>query len=279
MERLASGSSKTRWLSCRLMSKPDQKEIKKKPLAFGVLPETHRYRLRMARYPALALTIANYVKEQTSAPEHRFDVLDVGVGRGRTLCFLEPSGVCDRLNMHGIDIKLRNFIHERERWDLRIGDVQTGLPYDDKSMDVIVFEQVLEHLHDTDTPLREIERVLKPGGILIIGVPTFPRPVASLRGFYVRNCAALHRRSGSDHHQSYSRGTIIRHLRKTTSLEIVEVRGFRVVSGGVIAFLEDYEWWYRTSLRLARMFPMLCTEVQIVARRPVKLPEPGSAWR
>ena len=103
--------------------------------------------------------------------------------------------------------------------------------------------------------------------------------MASLRGFYVRNFAALHRRSGSDHHQSYSRGTIIRHLRKTTSLEIVEARGFRVVSGGVIAFLKDYECWYRTSLRLARMFPMLCTEVQIVARRPVKLPEPGSAWR
>lgn len=41
------------------MSKPNPKEIKKKPLAFGVLPETHRDRLRMARYPALALTIVN----------------------------------------------------------------------------------------------------------------------------------------------------------------------------------------------------------------------------
>ena len=59
LDRLASCSGRTRWSACRVMSKPNQKEIKKKPLAFGVLPETHRYRLRMARYPALALTIVN----------------------------------------------------------------------------------------------------------------------------------------------------------------------------------------------------------------------------
>ena len=77
---------------------------------------------------------------------------------------LGRSGVCERVNVEGIDIKLRNFIRGRERWELRIGGGQTGLPYDDEGMDVVVFEEVVEHLHDTDTPVREIERVLKQIG-------------------------------------------------------------------------------------------------------------------
>ncbi len=50
------------------------------------------------------------------------------------------------------------------------GDV---LPYRDGEVDVILCLDVLEHLADDRQGLREIRRVLKPGGLAIITVPAF----------------------------------------------------------------------------------------------------------
>lgn len=234
-------------------------------MAFGVLPETRRFRLRMARYPALAERIAEFVAERGT--EDRLDLLDIGVGRGRTLRFLRGAQLEDRLVLHGVDVAIREDLYEPGAWKLKVQDVDRGLPYADASMDVIVFEQVLEHLADVVTPVREIERVLRPGGMLVLGVPTFPPPLAAARALYVKTFRRAHRESRSTHHQTFSRGSILALLERETALQVVDVRGFRVISGGAIEFLEDHEWWYRTSLRLARALPWLCTEVQIVARK------------
>lgn len=51
-----------------------------------------------------------------------------------------------------------------------VGDV-CGLPVADASQDVVLCEHVLEHVLDPFTAAREIERVLKPGGIAVIKVP------------------------------------------------------------------------------------------------------------
>ena len=45
------------------------------------------------------------------------------------------------------------------------------LPFPDDDFDVVFSTQVLEHVRELDTTLREIRRVLKPGGRLILSVP------------------------------------------------------------------------------------------------------------
>ena len=45
------------------------------------------------------------------------------------------------------------------------------LPYSDRAFDMVVCLDVLEHVQDVDTVLREIYRVLKPGGIVLTTVP------------------------------------------------------------------------------------------------------------
>jgi SAM-dependent methyltransferase len=45
------------------------------------------------------------------------------------------------------------------------------LPFRDASFDCVIASEVLEHLHDDDRSLREIGRVLKPGGLLAVTVP------------------------------------------------------------------------------------------------------------
>ncbi len=61
----------------------------------------------------------------------------------------------------------------------RLDVEKAAFPFPDASFEVVVCNQVLEHLKNIFLPLAEMERVLKPGGRLALGVP---------------NLAALHNR-------------------------------------------------------------------------------------
>ena len=45
------------------------------------------------------------------------------------------------------------------------------LPFADDAYDFVLCNHVLEHIPDDDTALKEIKRVLKPGGIAILQIP------------------------------------------------------------------------------------------------------------
>ena len=47
------------------------------------------------------------------------------------------------------------------------------LPFADSSVDLITALDVLEHIEDDRATLREIRRVLRPGGILLATVPAY----------------------------------------------------------------------------------------------------------
>jgi len=88
-------------------------------------------------------------------------VLDVGCGLGE---------LADRLHReHGldvvaIDLSPRMVELARERGvDARLGDIQE-LPFSDGEFDVVVANWVLYHVADIDGALREVTRVLAPGG-------------------------------------------------------------------------------------------------------------------
>ena len=56
-----------------------------------------------------------------------------------------------------------------------VGDART-MPFCDASIDVVLITQVLEHIPDPIAVIGEIRRVLKPGGTLLLSVPSiFPQ--------------------------------------------------------------------------------------------------------
>lgn len=54
---------------------------------------------------------------------------------------------------------------------VKIHDANNPLPFDDETFDIVIGNQVLEHIQNTDGFLREIWRVLKEGGYCVISTP------------------------------------------------------------------------------------------------------------
>jgi SAM-dependent methyltransferase len=52
-----------------------------------------------------------------------------------------------------------------------IGADVAHLPFKDKTFDVVICREVIEHIPDTDATFREIKRVLRPRGYLLITTP------------------------------------------------------------------------------------------------------------
>lgn len=61
----------------------------------------------------------------------------------------------------------------RARADFSRLDLETGpLPYPDATFRLVICAHVLEHLHDPEHAVREMRRVLAPGGHLYVEVPS-----------------------------------------------------------------------------------------------------------
>ena len=114
-------------------------------------------------------------------------LLDLGCGEGRHTL---SAALTAPIHAVGLDMSRRDLTTARNR----CGDFESltktenapsliegdgaRLPFADATFDRIICSEVLEHIHDYETFLREIRRVIKPGGLFAASVPSF-----SLSGF------------------------------------------------------------------------------------------------
>ncbi|MCZ6856053.1 MAG: class I SAM-dependent methyltransferase [Gammaproteobacteria bacterium] len=109
-------------------------------------------------------------------------ILDIGCGEGR-----HTISAClnERVHAIGLDLSLKDLDTARERYQqfdveedcYRRADFLAGsglkLPFQDVSFDHVICSEVLEHIPDYKSVLREVHRVLKPGGFFAVSVPRF----------------------------------------------------------------------------------------------------------
>lgn len=114
-------------------------------------------------------------------PQAGASVLDVGCGTGAVMQLAQTLGY----KAHGIDMSPEALAHcEAKKLTVTLSTAES-IAHPDASFDVVVALDVLEHIPDHAAAVREIARVLKPGGIFVATVPAHP-------GLFSYHDVALH---------------------------------------------------------------------------------------
>lgn len=139
-------------------------------------------------------------------------VLDIGSGVGTIDFYLASKGK----KVTGIEIS-QNAVEVAKAnaklfdLDKKITFIAAEFPHKvpDKNYDLVIFSEVIEHLEDDQKALQDINKILKPGGLLIITTPSihaplykigllngFDREVGHLRRYTKEGLAELVKKSG-----------------------------------------------------------------------------------
>lgn len=116
---------------------------------------------------------------RSGARGERPRVLDVGCATGALLCALRDRG----WDCLGVEISAAQAEYGRKRYGLEIieGTLESAaLP--DRSFEFIHASHLIEHLNDPRSFLREVRRILKPEGFLILTTPNADGLQARLLG-------------------------------------------------------------------------------------------------
>ena len=151
-------------------------------------------------------------------------VLDVGCGDGVIARRLRQQ--FPHASLTGLDADEVRLARARSHCPgvaFEAGNV-TAMPYSNAAFDIVLCHHVVEHVDDDDAVLRECRRVLRPGGLLLLGIPQEDGAI----GRWLRR---LHRRlyAEGEHVHFYT----IRSM--TEALERYGFTGTRVAKFGFLA--------------------------------------------
>jgi ubiquinone/menaquinone biosynthesis C-methylase UbiE len=116
--------------------------------------------------------------------------LEIGCGTGFFLLNLKQAGVLDEAHVSDlspamVQAAIRNGTALGFDVEGRVADAES-IPYDDETFDLVVGHAVLHHIPDVELAMREVVRVLKPGGRFVFaGEPT------KLGDWYARRLSRL----------------------------------------------------------------------------------------
>lgn len=113
------------------------------------------------------------------------NMLEIGAGDGSTLIYCKKNGYAKSIT--GVELcKIDGSLQESDEFsDFIIGDVEhMDLGFKEKSFDVILCLDILEHLVDPSALLQKIRTYLKDDGVLITSIPNIREFLTMINIFF-----------------------------------------------------------------------------------------------
>lgn len=129
---------------------------------------------------------ASPVLEEIAGGRRDLRLLDCGCGTGNNLSLLSPYG-----RPFGFDVTHRGVLYARAKGRPVVRADITRIPYSSGTFDVVTSFDVLPCIPDDEQAVREMGRVLKPGGRLVLTVAA----LEALRGDHSETSRELRRYS------------------------------------------------------------------------------------
>lgn len=192
---------------------------------------------------------ANYLKLMPVAGFDGRSVLDFGCGPGHDLVGFGHFSRCERLV--GVDVSSTSVSEARARLGLHGIQVEVicvapgdPLPFADATFDHIHSSGVLHHVVDLVTVLRELKRVLKPGGTMNVMVYHYNSIWMHLRVAYQRTLLE-NRFAGMSERERFARSTdgedcpIARCYEPHEFIEVANAAGFNARFAGTAVSMAE----------------------------------------
>ena len=182
------------------------------------------------------------------------DVLEVGCGTGMILKEIQPVA----RRAVGIDISSGMLAQAEARGLEVVEGSATELPFEDASFDVVYSFKVLAHVEEIERALREISRVLRPGGHAVLEFYN-PRSIRGVIKHLKRPTAVSDQTNDEEVYTRYDSLTKIKSYLPST-LRFDRINGVRVFTPLALVhkipvmrgLFKGLEWWARDSKLLSR---------------------------
>ena len=140
-------------------------------------------------------------------------VLDLGCSYGEFLAHFSPGSV-------GVTLAEEEVAYGKKKGlDIRPGNIEEGELPVNETFDVVFANNLFEHLYSPHGFLFRVKRLLRPDGVLILGVPCIPKIASLSRLRKFRGALA------SAHINFFTRETLTRTVERA-GWNILAVRGF-----------------------------------------------------
>lgn len=190
-------------------------------------------RLARAIAPRSGPTQRNYLNRLRDLVQPDSDWLDLGCGHQLFPAWLsaDESELTQRAHrVAGIDLDFPSLQKNHTLRDRVLGNLQQ-IPFRSGAFNLVTANMVVEHVADPELLLREVHRILRPGGRFLFHTPNFHSPairVAALTpdGLKKRIIWMLERRAEEDvfpTHYRINTGAAIHALAQTTGFSVAEM--------------------------------------------------------
>lgn len=234
-----------------------------KKLSHGVLPGFKNYDLFYERYRS-----AVEILIKKGELKKGMKILDVGAGEAYFKFFFDKE-FDGKIQWDGVEVW-----KERAEFCRHVGynnvdevDLEKGkLPYPDESYDMVLASHVIEHIPNPEQIIKELARVLKTGGVLLVATPTKLPIIAMADGIYHR----LRKNNLGETQQSFTHKSLedltLKALGQSKE-SVIDKRGFRIISGRKKLPLENWKWFYDISKKMGKHMMYFVPEINLIIRK------------
>lgn len=125
----------------------------------------------------------------------------------------------------GIGVDFKAPCIKTERLETISAVLKKDLPFQERSFDLITMLAVLEHLDHPEAILKEIARLLRPGGGLLLTVPSwYAKPVLEFLAFRI---GIVNSDEIRDHKRYFNREDLLDLIEATPGLQVVHHEYFQ----------------------------------------------------
>jgi SAM-dependent methyltransferase len=222
---------------------------------------------RPADYENYAVDLNKVYYHRIIADAHRFatpgadrKLLDVGCYDGTLAAQFLPHW-----DVYGLEGDLKGAETANRRGvKTTLHDLEKPFPFPDGTFDCVLAAEIIEHVYDTDQFLREVKRVLKKDGVLVMSIPNIAclsNRIGMLFGKYPRY--AEYRAGGAGHIRVYT-ATAIRQQLIDNGLDVLRYVGCNLPLPMHKTWIPS--WIKKIAVKGGDYFPTIAGQVILTAK-------------